>query len=159
VEIKDLFGLPAHPLVVHAAVVLLPLAAIAAIVAAAIPRLRPYYAPVALVLALGATASVGLAQQTGESLQERVPETRLVEDHVEMGQTVLPWAVAVTVAAAAATAAPFAMRKREVSARTVTGVLLAASIIVGAGAIYSVAEVGHSGAKATWSKVDAGGGG
>ncbi len=39
-EINSLFGLPAHPLVVHAAVVLLPLAAIATILTAAIPASR-----------------------------------------------------------------------------------------------------------------------
>lgn len=43
-EIKELFGLPAHPLVVHAAVVLLPLAAVATLVCAAVPRARRSYA-------------------------------------------------------------------------------------------------------------------
>ena len=38
-EIDDLFGIPAHPLVVHAAVVLLPLAAIGTVIVAAIPLL------------------------------------------------------------------------------------------------------------------------
>jgi hypothetical protein len=49
-EIDELFGLPAHPLLVHAAVVLLPLAA---------------------------TAAIGLAQGPGDALEERVDETRL----------------------------------------------------------------------------------
>ena len=54
-EIEELFGLPAHPLVVHAVVVLLPLAAITAIACAVMPRARRHYAPAALALALAAT--------------------------------------------------------------------------------------------------------
>ena len=48
-SIDNLFGLPAHPLVVHAAVVLLPMAAIATVVVAAVPRWRRPYAPLAFV--------------------------------------------------------------------------------------------------------------
>ena len=44
-EIQSLFGLPAHPLIVHAAVVLLPLAAICTVVTAAVPRTRRHFAP------------------------------------------------------------------------------------------------------------------
>jgi uncharacterized membrane protein len=61
-EINELFGLPAHPLLVHAAVVLLPLAALATIVVAVVPKTRRHYAPVALVLAIAALGAVGLAQ-------------------------------------------------------------------------------------------------
>jgi hypothetical protein len=158
-EIKDLFGLPAHPLVVHAAVVLLPLAAIAIIVLAALPRHRHHYALVVLGAALVATVAVGLAQQSGEALEERVDESEAVEEHTEKGETVLPWAIAVTVVAAGiAAAGPVRSRYPNVSAKQVTAVLVVASVIAGAGAIYTVAEVGHSGAKATWNDLPAEGG-
>ena len=153
-EINELFGLPAHPLVVHAAVVLLPLAALATLVAAAVPRLRRHWGPVALAVALAATLAVGLAQGSGEELEEQVDETALVEEHTEKGETVLPWAIAVTVAAAAVTVAPLAVRRRPaLPARPVTAALVAAALIAGTGAIWTVADVGHSGAKATWDDV------
>ena len=156
-EIEELFGLPAHPLVVHAAVVLLPLAAVVTLLAAAVPRLRRHYAPAALLLALAATAAVGVAQGSGESLEERVDETELVEEHTEQGETVLPWAIGVTVAAAAVTAAPFAARRwPDRSARTVTAVLVVVSLAVGVGAVVTITDVGHSGAKATWEDVGPG---
>jgi hypothetical protein len=155
VEIEELFGLPAHPLVVHAAVVLLPLAAIATIVCAAIPRARRHYAPIALGVALAATIAVGLAQGSGEELEHKVDETRLVEEHTEQGQQVLPWAIAVTVAAAAVTAVPFIERRRPgLPGRTVTAVVLVVSLVAGVGATWTVGKVGHSGAKATWDDVD-----
>jgi hypothetical protein len=91
-ELTDLFGIPAHPLVVHAAVVLLPLAAIGTVIVAAVPKARRHYAPVVFGIALLATAAVGLAQQSGESLEHRVTENALVEQHTEQGESVLPWA-------------------------------------------------------------------
>jgi hypothetical protein len=155
-EIEQLFGLPAHPLVVHAAVVLLPLAAVATLVCAAVPRARRAYAPVALGLALVATVAVGLAQGSGEELEDEVDETELVEEHTEQGERVLPWAIAVTVAAAAVTAVPALARRRPtLPGRTVTAVVVALSLVAGAGATWTVVEVGHSGAKATWDDVGA----
>ena len=159
-EIEELFGLPAHPLVVHAAVVLLPLAAVATLVCAAVARARRHYAPVALGLALVATIAVGLAQGSGEELEDQVDETELVEEHTEQGERVLPWAIAVTVAAAAVTAMPVVARRRPaMPARTLTAAVVAVSLVAGAGATWTVVEVGHSGAKATWDDVGDGDGG
>ena len=153
-EIDTLFGLPAHPLVVHAAVVLLPIAAIGLIVVAAIPRARKLYAPIVLGLALAATVAVGLAQQSGESLEDDVKETELVEEHAEQGETVLPWAIAVTVMSALVAAEPYVRNRFDKpSPRVVTAVLVGASLIVGLGATYTVIDVGHSGAKSVWNDV------
>lgn len=150
-EINELFGLPAHPLVVHAAVILLPIAAIATILTAILPKARRSYALLTFVVALTATTAVGLAQQSGEALEERVDETELVEEHAESGETVLPWAIAVTVTAAAVTAAELLRRRfPQLTATRVTAVLIVAAVITGAGATWTVVDVGHSGAKATW---------
>lgn len=155
-EIEELFGLPAHPLVVHAAVVLLPLAAVATLVCAAVPRARRSYAVVALGLALVAVVAVGLAQGSGEELEERVDETALVEEHTEQGERVLPWAIGVAVAAAAVAAIPMVARRRPtLPTKTVTAVVVAVSLVVGVGATWTVVDVGHSGAKATWDDVGA----
>jgi hypothetical protein len=153
-EIDELFGLPAHPLVVHAAVILLPLAALATLVCAAVPRARRAYAPVALGLALVAALAVGLAQGSGEALEERVDETELVEEHTEQGERVLPWAIAVAVSAAVVTSIPLLTRRRPtLPARAVTIAVVAVSLVAGVGATWTVVEVGHSGAKATWNDV------
>lgn len=155
-ELEELFGLPAHPLVVHAAVVLVPLAAIATLVCAAVPRARRHYAPVALGVALLATLAVGLAQGSGEALEERVDETELVEAHTEQGERVLPWAIGVTVVAAAVAAGPALERRRpQLPARRFTAAVVALAVITGAGASWTIVDVGHSGAKATWDGVAA----
>jgi hypothetical protein len=154
VEIDELFGLPAHPLLVHAAVVLLPLAAVMTLVCAAVPRTRRHFAPVALGLALVAALAVGLAQGSGEALEEQVDETELVEAHAGQGERVLPWAIAVAVVAAGVAAIPALARRRpSLPARTVTAAVVVVSLVAGAGAIWTVVDVGHSGAKATWDDV------
>ena len=159
-DITSLFGLPAHPLIVHAAVVLLPLAALGTMITAAVARCRRHYAWLAFGVALVATGAVAMAQSSGESLQERVPETRLVEQHAEMGSSVLPWALGVTIVAGAVTAADrLKQRRPELSASRATAVLAIAALITCAGATWTVIDVGHSGAKATWSNLPAGKGG
>jgi hypothetical protein len=153
-ELESLFGLPAHPLVVHAAVVLLPIAAVGTLAVAAVPRARRHYAPLVLAASLAATLAVGLAQTSGEELEDHVRETALVEAHTNQGESVLPWAIAVTVAAAAVTAAPHIGRHRHLTnirPRSATTVLVMGALIAGTGATWTVIDVGHSGAKATWS--------
>lgn len=68
-----IFGLPAHPLLVHAAVVLVPLAALA-LVAVGWKEAwrRVYYLPVALIAMAGA-GSAFLAKQSGETLASAYP--------------------------------------------------------------------------------------
>src|SRR5689334_22767036 len=101
---NELFGLPAHPLIVHVVVALLPLSAIATVVAAVLPRVRRYLAPVAFAFALIATISTRLAEQSGESLEEKVDRTELVRDHTREAENVLPWAIGLTVVSAAVAA-------------------------------------------------------
>jgi hypothetical protein len=159
-EIEELFGLPAHALVVHAAVVLIPLAAITTIVCAAVPRARRHCAPLALGLALVATLAAGLAQGSGEELEDQLDETEFVEQHTEEGERLVPWAIAVTLIAAAVMAIPvLAMRRPALPGLSVTAPVVAVSLLAGAGATWTVVEVDHSGAKATWDGVGDGDGG
>ena len=150
-EINTLFGLPAHPLIVHAAVVLLPIAAIGLIVVALVPKARRHYAPLVFVVALAATIAVGLAQQSGESLEGNVTRTELVDEHTSQGETVLPWASALTIVSALVAAEPYVRgRLDKVPPKAIAGVLIGASLIVGIGATWTVVEVGHSGATSVW---------
>ncbi len=150
-EINNVFGLPAHPIFVHAAVVLLPLAALGSILVAARPRWRRHYAPLVMVIAIAAVGSVGLAQGSGEQLEDRIIETELVETHTDAGESVLPWAIAVALVATALAALPIVEgRLPRVSPRHLTLGLVLASVLAGAGSTWVVVSVGHSGAKATW---------
>jgi uncharacterized membrane protein len=86
----ELNGIPLHPLVVHAVVVFVPLAAMAAIVMS-LPRWRWLARWPALLLTLGATAAAYVATLTGGELKEdRGLETLpLVKSHAVWGDRLL----------------------------------------------------------------------
>ena len=63
-------GLPMHPLIVHAAVVLVPLLALSAIVYAVIPGLRRHFRVVVGLFALAGPAAVGAAVLSGNTFSK-----------------------------------------------------------------------------------------
>jgi uncharacterized membrane protein len=68
-ELDQLFDLPAHPLLVHVPVVLVPLALFVSLVAL-VPRARRIAAPAAAALALVGGIGVVLATGSGENLED-----------------------------------------------------------------------------------------
>jgi uncharacterized membrane protein len=157
-EINTLFGLPAHPLVVHAAVVLVPLAAIGTIAIALSAKARLHIGWI--VVGLGAVAFVFalLAQGSGESLQERTNETEFTEEHAEMGDT-MPW-FALPIVITATGVMVLDRRRTKTDAESQPSWMGPAVIVVSAAAILAsvvgtvrIAQVGHSGARATWQDI------
>ncbi|MFV0309567.1 MAG: DUF2231 domain-containing protein [Desertimonas sp.] len=156
-ELESVFGLPAHPFLVHAAVVLMPIAVIALIVVAAVPRWRRWGAPVVLAATLISFGAILLARGSGEALEEGVDETELVEEHTEMGDQILPWTIGPVVLATGLVVLDRRGGAVRTASGTVTAVAVALSVVVGWVAVWKIAEVGHSGAKAVWSDVGNGG--
>lgn len=157
------FGLPLHPLVAHAIVVCVPLGALGAILMAFWPAAARRLWPAVLFVATIALISVPLTTSSGESLEERVGESRLVETHAEQGERVLPFVIVLWLAVAGICAVLFITRRsaRSVGAaarpaprwRTAVMVVLAFLALIGAvGGTATVVIAGHSGAKAVWTK-------
>lgn len=67
---EEILGLPLHPLVVHAAVVLVPLLVVAGAVYAFVPAARGRVGWPALLLAVAAPVAAFVATESGEELQE-----------------------------------------------------------------------------------------
>lgn len=162
-EIKTLFGLPAHPLLVHVPIVLVPLAAIGAVLMLW-PRFRAKIGWATVVIAGIATVFTFLAVGSGEQLEEAVERTaneRLLEAHTEIGENLRPWILLLFVVLLAimlfdvyrARAAAGGESKLSPSAAKSIGIALSVLSIVFAGlSTYWVVEIGHSGAKASWEK-------
>ncbi len=173
----ELFGLPAHPLVVHGAVVLVPLAAIGVVLTAFWPAARAKLGLAVVVIALAGTVLAFLAAESGEALEESVRETELVEDHAELGDSGLASAAAVLVGALGVVGFGWYERRRAGNTPAVdaaesvagddgasgaraprqmtglgVGVGVVAVVLASLGT-FQIARIGHSGAKATWDTV------
>jgi hypothetical protein len=86
-------GLPAHPLLVAAVAVLLPLAALCAVGLAVHRKLRRRFAWPVLALTGVAVVAVPLAQATGSQLAHRVPPSAILARHEQLGGQLLPYAL------------------------------------------------------------------
>lgn len=82
-------GLPAHILLVHAIVVLMPLAALLLVVTAVHTPTRRRLAGANAVLAVAVAALVPVTTSAGEWLEKRVESTAAVRTHTQLGDTAL----------------------------------------------------------------------
>ena len=149
--------MPLHPLVVHAVVVLGPLAALTGLAYAAVPRWRWLLRWPLLVLAVVTAVASVVAAQAGEALLDLRPELEpLVEEHEEYGELLRSAAlgfVAVSAFAAwalggvSALASGRGARESRGALGTVAAVLLAVSAVV---LLVMLFLAGDSGARAVW---------
>jgi hypothetical protein len=153
--LDTIFGLPMHPLIVHATVVIVPSAALLVALAAVYPRFRAWVGPVPALTALLSCVLVPLSTGSGEELQHRVGETSLVEKHQELADTLIWFVIPL---AAVAVVGYWMQRRAGTEGKTSSGKGLVAAVAVGAvllsgATLVDVGLIGHSGAKASWSKV------
>jgi len=159
---ESFFGVPAHPLLVHLPVVLLPIAALGVVVMVLKPAWHQRYRWA--VLATGVVATVGavLAASAGRDL-ERLIEARegeaaeaRWEHHAELGENARLYAVIFLVVLAAFVLVPWYLERREDRGKPLsvpnwlTGVLAGLALLAGAASVFTVSQAGHTGGKAAW---------
>ena len=155
-----LFGLPAHPLLVHIPIVLLPLAMLGAVAIAVRPAWRRRYGWLVLAVTVAGTIGAVLAANAGDSLEEQVGRSVQVRDHAREGEMARNISLGFVVLVAAYVIGAWLLERRRTSTvgasgqktapRWVVPVLAAVMVVGGAGSLYSIVKAGHSGAKATW---------
>lgn len=146
-------GLPLHPLVVHAVVVLLPLTSLGVLASAFVPALRRR---LGALLPLGGVVSFVLtpvATQSGEFLERKVGDPG---KHAELGDQLIWFALALAIVAVAQYVAG---RRADASvtrsggrAPLATAVTVLA-VLVPLASLVQVYRVGESGARAAWGGV------
>ncbi|MGO4663201.1 DUF2231 domain-containing protein [Terrabacter sp. 2TAF16] len=170
--LDTIFGLPVHPLIVHATTVVVPAAAVTVLLSAVWPRFRRWAAWMPLALSVLAVVLTPLSTESGESLERHVEHSDLIETHSQLAEGLLPWVIGLGAAAVllfvvargerravptVALSASAADPTDETPARTslVPRWLLVAGAVVGLvaalGTTVQVVRIGHSGAQAAWS--------
>lgn len=142
-----ILGLPMHPLVVHGAVVLIPLAAILAIVAVARPRWKNGATVAAGTAVVGAIFGF-VAKESGEALASRVG---IGEVHEEAGELAAQVAVALVIVTLALVWVR--RRPRRLQSSWLARVISIGVIAVSLASMWGTYQAGHSGAKTTWGYV------
>lgn len=166
-------GLPVHPLVVHAVVVLVPLAAHGTIAIALRPAWRSTYGPLVVAAGILSVILCPVATSSGEALEERVGRPG---EHAELGDQLVWFVIPVAVLALALVLlerrrTPSGHRTRTPDGNGATSTSAASSpvalTVVAALAVLAalatgvqVYRVGDSGAKAVWQgQISSSGGG
>ena len=149
---ESVFGLPVHPLVVHATVVLVPLTALVLLLAVLLPRFRAWAGWLPLGLAVVSTVLAPISTSSGENLEERLGETSLIEKHAELGEMLIWWCLGMLVVALALT---LLGRRSSGPSKGVAVALAVAGVVVSVGTMVQVALIGHSGAESAWGSVPA----
>ena len=158
---STLFGLPAHPLLVHAVVVLIPLAAIAMVVMVVAPRTRepPRLGHARAGGRRGGPDTVGGRVRRGARPPGR--RDRRARTHEGLGENLTPFAVGLAVGAAALAAEHVRSERRSADfghaarRRWVPIGVSALALVTAVAATAQVVAVGHSGAEATWEDATA----
>jgi hypothetical protein len=164
---EEFGGIPMHPLLVHAAVVFVPLLALAAIAYAFVPFVRQHLRWVIAGLAVVTPGAAWFAKFSGDAFFERGREREyitegfvpVIEEHQSFGQMTAYF----TTALAVLTLVLVYMVGPRISAAAATGrsigggaspavrwILAALVAVAGVASIYYVVRTGDSGAKAVW---------
>ncbi len=169
-------SLPLHVLVIHATVVLLPLTAIALVLAAfssAIRRRLGIVLPLAGVLSVPLVFfTIETGQQYKDTLDKRGLVNKALNEHADIAEQVLPWAIGLavmtiavyamvvlarrlaprSVGAATTATRPTGTRGASLAARSPLSIVIAVlSVAVAAGLIVTIINVGELGARAVYS--------
>ncbi|RKS80051.1 hypothetical protein CLV35_0470 [Motilibacter peucedani] len=163
-------GLPAHVLLVHVVVALVPLTGLLLLLSVFWPAARARIGVALPVLALVTLVSVPVTTHAGEWLEHRVDPDPLVERHAELGDQMLPWAIGLFVVSVLVWAAhrwslagsgtsahadpaargATALRREGGFALPLAAALAVLAVVATIGSVVTVYRIGDSGAKASW---------
>ena len=144
-------GIPLHPLVVHAVVVLLPLTILGTLAIVARPAWRLRYGHLVVAVGVLSLIFIPIATSSGEALEERVGNPG---EHAELGDQLIWFTIPLVVLAAAV----WFLERRKAAGQPAIGpkALPAAvsvlAVVAALAAGVQVYRVGDSGARAAWSE-------
>jgi uncharacterized membrane protein len=179
--VDRLFGLPAHPLVVHIPVAMLPLAALGVVLMLIRRSWYDRYRWAVLAIATIGTIGAVIATSTGEGLQHQIAQregeaaARAVHAHAESGDVARTAAIAFLVALAAWVIVPWYLERRaarrtpdatsdvapvtsdttRVTSRGSTWLrtaLMVATAVTAVVSMVTIVDAGHSGASKAWEE-------
>jgi hypothetical protein len=155
-----LFGLPAHPFLVHIPIVLLPLSAVGTVAIVARRSWYVSYRWVVLAIALVGAGGAVLAASAGEELEGRIvgiegPQAASGwEHHAQLGETARNIALVYVVLLAAYVVIPWLLERRRATPHTpprwLRPVLASLALLGGVASMVTIVQAGHTGSRSVW---------
>lgn len=148
-------GLPAHILLLHAVVVLVPLTAILLILCSVWPAARRRLVWLVAVLAAVTLVVTPLTVTAGEWLADtgKIDETPQLDTHMNAGEYGVYMALALAVAAGLLAGLHVALSRERGVAPVARLAIGAVVIALAGGAMFAIHTIGESGAKAAWGSL------
>lgn len=147
----EIMGLPLHPLVIHAVVILVPLSALGGLVISVWGWARQRYSGLVVLGAGAAAASTYVAQEAGEALLATFSQPpAAVQTHAQLGDGLLLWAIILFFGVLAVWIARRMIEKNNPRGRIALIVGAAITVVSAVISIVQVVRIGHSGATAVW---------
>lgn len=147
-------GIPAHALLVHGVVALVPLTAVLAIMCGFWRAVRSRLVWLVLALAGAVVVLTWLATSAGEWLYGRESEhSPILELHRERGEWMIYLALGLLVAAVLLVVLHRRESRADRPPRPLAVATAVLAVLLGTAAIVGVVQVGHSGAEAKWGVI------
>lgn len=153
---STLNGLPAHLLLVHAVLVLVPLSAALLLLTVMWPAARPRLSLFAAGSSAITLALIPFTVDAGRWLARHLMDTPLMRAHAQLADNMLPWALGLFASSALIATREFIRARGGPSApvlggRTGTIVLAVLSLSVAVGSAVTIYRIGESGTAAVWT--------
>jgi uncharacterized membrane protein len=145
-------GLPAHVLLVHFLVVLVPLTALLVIVCAVWPAARQgHLAWLTVIIAAATTVLTPITTDAGEWLYDlrRNPDP-ILHEHAALGDTMIYFAVALSIVAAGLLALGLVERRSGSRPVAFNATVAVVAVGVGVAAMVQIYRIGDAGAQSVW---------
>ena len=147
----EISGLPLHPLVVHAVVVLVPLSAVGGLVIAFSRWARKRYGSLLVLCSLVAAVSTFVAQQAGEAFYATFPQTTPAMDyHRSIGDGLLIWTILLFVGTLVLVIAQRLIDADHAHGRIAWIGGLVITVVAAVVAVVQTIRIGDAGATAVW---------
>ncbi len=147
-------GLPVHILVLHAAVIFVPLLALGAVVYSLATPWRPKLAWAVALLAVVAPVSTFIAKESGEKLYDSKISTfspkgkEILADHMDFGAMTFWFSLGLGVLSLIMVALTFRVGRKLPVVVNLAFIVLSVALAAGSG--YYIFRTGDSGATAVW---------
>ena len=146
-------GLPVHALIVHATVIVVPLAALAVALAAVHRGFRSWIGWLAPAAAVASVVLVQLTVMSGQKLYTRFERVHGVSKDLEHHKQLAGLLIWLTIPMAILAVFAYLLQRKDDVGRAVLGVVAALAVASAAAVMVDVALIGHAGATSAWKPI------